>query len=125
TAPHRRRAVKKAVGEYVSRPFRVAAHHEWPGRAPTNGQARANHADESTSSGNPRGTAGLEKGMRTVRGVPRRYLAGLPTPARALVMGVLNVTPDSFSDGGLWARTDAAVAHGLQLREQGADVVDV
>lgn len=44
---------------------------------------------------------------------------------RPLVMGVLNVTPDSFSDGGLWAATDAAVAHGLDLVAQGADVVDV
>ena len=41
------------------------------------------------------------------------------------VMGVLNVTPDSFSDGGLYADLDAAVAHGLALRSEGADVVDV
>lgn len=40
-------------------------------------------------------------------------------------MGVLNVTPDSFSDGGLWLEPDAAIAHGLQLVEQGADLVDV
>ena len=40
-------------------------------------------------------------------------------------MGVLNVTPDSFSDGGVHAQTDAAVAHGLHLFEEGADVVDV
>jgi len=43
----------------------------------------------------------------------------------ALVMGVLNVTPDSFSDGGRWFGTDTAVAHGLQLVAEGADVVDV
>ena len=42
-----------------------------------------------------------------------------------LVMGVLNVTPDSFSDGGQWFDTDAAVAHGLELVAEGADVVDV
>ncbi|MDH6238258.1 dihydropteroate synthase [Cryobacterium sp. CG_9.6] len=42
-----------------------------------------------------------------------------------LVMGVLNVTPDSFSDGGRWASTDAAIAHGLELAAQGADIVDV
>ncbi|MGH9115435.1 MAG: dihydropteroate synthase [Acidimicrobiales bacterium] len=41
------------------------------------------------------------------------------------VMGVLNVTPDSFSDGGRWLDPDAAVAHGLQLVADGADVVDV
>jgi dihydropteroate synthase len=40
-------------------------------------------------------------------------------------MGVLNVTPDSFSDGGRWASTDAAIAHGLELAQQGADIVDV
>src|SRR5258707_15044069 len=40
-------------------------------------------------------------------------------------MGVLNVTPDSFSDGGRYADLDAAVAHGVLLREQGADLVDV
>jgi dihydropteroate synthase len=41
------------------------------------------------------------------------------------VMGIVNVTPDSFSDGGLWESTDAAVKHGLQLWGEGADVVDV
>ena len=40
-------------------------------------------------------------------------------------MGVLNVTPDSFSDGGRWLDPDAAVAHGLALVAQGADIVDV
>ncbi len=40
-------------------------------------------------------------------------------------MGVLNVTPDSFSDGGLYATVDAAVAQGLHLMASGADVVDV
>ena len=40
-------------------------------------------------------------------------------------MGVLNVTPDSFSDGGLWFDHQAAVAHGLELFAEGADVVDV
>jgi dihydropteroate synthase len=40
-------------------------------------------------------------------------------------MGVVNVTPDSFSDGGRWFDTDAAVAHGLELLAEGADVVDV
>ena len=40
-------------------------------------------------------------------------------------MGVVNVTPDSFSDGGEWFGTDAAIARGLQLAAQGADIVDV
>lgn len=40
-------------------------------------------------------------------------------------MGILNVTPDSFSDGGLYAATDAAIARGRELAAQGADIVDV
>ena len=53
--------------------------------------------------------------------LPER-LAGL---GRTLVMGVVNVTPDSFSDGGRWLEADLAIAHGLELIAQGADVVDV
>ena len=45
--------------------------------------------------------------------------------SRPLVMGVLNVTPDSFSDGGRWLDPEAAIAHGLALAAEGADVVDV
>ncbi|NNC92648.1 MAG: dihydropteroate synthase [Acidimicrobiia bacterium] len=40
-------------------------------------------------------------------------------------MGVLNVTPDSFSDGGRYPSLDAAIAHGVRLRSEGADIVDV
>jgi dihydropteroate synthase len=47
------------------------------------------------------------------------------TPAPALVMGIVNVTPDSFSDGGRFADTETAVAHGLELVRQGADLLDV
>lgn len=42
-----------------------------------------------------------------------------------LVMGVLNVTPDSFSDGGRWMSHDAAVEHALRLISDGADVIDI
>jgi dihydropteroate synthase len=42
-----------------------------------------------------------------------------------MVMGVLNVTPDSFSDGGRWLDPEAAAAHGLAMAAEGADVVDV
>jgi len=45
--------------------------------------------------------------------------------ARTLVMGILNVTPDSFSDGGLFLAADAAIAHGLAMVADGADLVDV
>ncbi|MEI2711915.1 MAG: dihydropteroate synthase [Nocardioides sp.] len=40
-------------------------------------------------------------------------------------MGIVNVTPDSFSDGGLWADPETAIAHGFQLLDEGADIVDV
>src|SRR5690606_32297341 len=46
-------------------------------------------------------------------------------PDRPLVMGILNVTPDSFSDGGQYLDHEAAVAHGLEMAAEGADVVDV
>jgi len=54
--------------------------------------------------------------------------AGLPAQVatgRTLVMGVVNVTPDSFSDGGHYLAADAAVGHGLALVAEGADLVDV
>lgn len=44
---------------------------------------------------------------------------------RTLVMGILNVTPDSFSDGGLFDVLDAAETHGLDLQEEGADILDI
>ena len=53
------------------------------------------------------------------------WSGGLPVLSRPLVMGVVNVTPDSFSDGGQHQTTAAAVAHALALREQGADLLDI
>ncbi len=47
------------------------------------------------------------------------------TPGQVYIMGVVNCTPDSFSDGGLFFETDKAVAHGLELLEQGADILDI
>ena len=58
-------------------------------------------------------------------GPTRQPAAGLPHPGRCVVMGVLNVTPDSFSDGARYADFDAAVAHGLAMWAAGADIVDV
>ncbi|WP_237493011.1 dihydropteroate synthase [Modestobacter sp. L9-4] len=49
----------------------------------------------------------------------------LPRPQRCLVMGVLNVTPDSFSDGGTFADQTVAIEHGLAMHAAGADYVDV
>ena len=44
---------------------------------------------------------------------------------RTLLMGILNVTPDSFSDGGLFFDHDKAVSHGLKMVEEGADIIDI
>ena len=48
-----------------------------------------------------------------------------PLGTRTLVMGIVNVTPDSFSDGGLLAGPEAAVTHGVQLAADGADILDI
>ncbi|MFI2372454.1 dihydropteroate synthase [Streptomyces sp. NPDC018833] len=61
--------------------------------------------------------------MSTLRG--RGTASGLPEWDRCAVMGVVNVTPDSFSDGGQWFDTTAAIKRGLDLVAQGADLVDV
>jgi dihydropteroate synthase len=44
---------------------------------------------------------------------------------RAMLMGVLNVTPDSFSDGGQFFATEAAVRHGMEMAQSGAEIIDV
>lgn len=49
----------------------------------------------------------------------------LPNPTRCAVMGILNVTPDSFSDGGRYLDRAAAVAHGVEMHRMGADIIDV
>ncbi|HEX7738635.1 MAG TPA: dihydropteroate synthase [Marmoricola sp.] len=57
--------------------------------------------------------------------LPRRHVAGLPVLERPLVMGVVNVTPGSFSDGGRYDRPETAIAHGLELAAEGADLLDI
>ena len=49
----------------------------------------------------------------------------LPTAERTLVMGVLNVTPDSFSDGGRFLHLEDAIARGLAMVAEGADLLDI
>src|SRR5579863_10724227 len=81
------------------------------------------HRVTSVTSGTPAGGwpgAAWPAGMRRAPGPP-----GLPDPGRCLVMGVVNVTPDSFSDGGAWFGAEAAIGRGRQLAAQGADIVDV
>lgn len=59
--------------------------------------------------------------MMTFRARDREWALG----DRVLTMGIVNVTPDSFSDGGCWADPEAAVAHGLALVAEGADILDI
>ena len=59
-----------------------------------------------------------------VLAAPRVPFAGLAMD-RTQIMGIINVTPDSFSDGGDHATSDAAIAHGVMLAEQGGDILDV
>jgi len=49
----------------------------------------------------------------------------LDLSGRPLIMGILNVTPDSFSDGGLWTDPEQAVAHAVAMAEEGADIIDI
>ena len=58
-----------------------------------------------------------------------RHPSGLPESLmqldRPIVMGVLNVTPDSFSDGGRHFEPKSAISHGIKMQRDGADVIDV
>ena len=44
---------------------------------------------------------------------------------RLLIMGILNVTPDSFSDGGKWNSLESAISHAKQMVAEGADIIDI
>ncbi|MGB9904642.1 MAG: dihydropteroate synthase [Desulfotomaculales bacterium] len=67
--------------------------------------------------------------LANLEGRPVRRLAcrekELVLGGRTLVMGILNVTPDSFSDGGLFYEPERAVEHALQMVEEGADIIDI
>jgi dihydropteroate synthase len=60
-----------------------------------------------------------------IRVSPLPVVPDLPQPGRTLVVGVVNVTPDSFSDGGQWLDPAAAITHGLDLLAEGADIIDI
>ncbi len=67
-------------------------------------------------------------GMSFLKRAPYHWLLrtrALALGHRTLVMGIVNVTPDSFSDGGEYATTEQAVAHALRLLEEGADILDI
>jgi len=67
-------------------------------------------------------------GLRALQPVPRLLKlprGGLPLGARTYVMGIVNVTPDSFSDGGRYKAVDRACEHALELQAAGADIIDI
>ena len=70
------------------------------------------------------GTGPNTSPLSVVRKSKRKTFAELPT-GRTLVMGILNVTEDSFSDGGQYLAIDKALDHGLKLLYAGADIIDV
>lgn len=70
------------------------------------------------------GTA-LERIAAQLHAAVPAFASRLYEPPRTLVMGILNVTPDSFSDGGRWLDAEQAVEHALQMVADGADVLDV
>lgn len=84
---------------------------------PAVGASNPNESRPSAAANRARGQPGrffLEMGGRT-----------LELGRRTLIMGILNITPDSFSDGGRYNTTDRAVARALQLAEEGADIIDI
>lgn len=70
-----------------------------------------------------RGTLDAARDLEALT-TPRPRLAGLSLD-RPRVMGIINVTPDSFSDGGLHASVAAGIAHGLALAQEGAEILDI
>lgn len=63
--------------------------------------------------------------MHTTHTISLRNRPPLVLGRRALVMGILNVTPDSFSDGGQHDHVDTAIAHARQMLAEGADILDI
>ncbi|MGH3652747.1 dihydropteroate synthase [Glutamicibacter sp.] len=70
------------------------------------------------------GTGPNTSPLPVIRKSSKKTMADLPT-GRTLVMGILNVTEDSFSDGGKYLSADAAIDQGLKLLYSGADIIDV
>lgn len=72
---------------------------------------------------------GMARTLKIGAGSPQKsapnVLAELLAPGRPLVMGILNVTPDSFSDGGRFFEPGKAIAHARDMAAQGADIIDI
>src|SRR5262245_28548873 len=67
----------------------------------------------------------LDKAIGTAGKPAKTLLPALLSAGRPLVMGILNVTPDSFSDGGQFLEPTVAIARAAQMTKQGADILDV
>ncbi|MEN9800351.1 MAG: dihydropteroate synthase [Pseudomonadota bacterium] len=100
-----------------------------PDTALTAGSVEAHRAlaGRARDAGHPGLASALERAVDSGRGPPGLTLGGRPFQwgGRTRIMGVVNVTPDSFSDGGRCLDEGAAVAHGEALAEAGADLLDV
>lgn len=70
------------------------------------------------------GTGPATSPLPVIRKTTARTMADLPT-GRTLVMGILNITEDSFSDGGKYTKVDDAISHGLRMYYGGADIIDI
>lgn len=70
------------------------------------------------------GTGPATSPLPVIKKITARTLADLPAD-RTLVMGILNITEDSFSDGGKYTSADDAISHGLRMYYGGADIIDV
>ena len=75
--------------------------------------------EPSPRTGEP--SASVRRRIRSTTAAPGVPLAG----ERTLIMGILNVTPDSFSDGGRWNTLEQALEHAAELMAQGADLIDI
>ena len=117
-------SVRRCGGWSDSRPSEQALAAGLP---PSARDAFVTELGESDDSRGPL-TAEILQALRAARGEEQRWkLPGrtLRLGERCLVQGILNVTPDSFHDGGRWATPRRAVAHALQMEEEGADLIDV
>src|SRR5580692_5523565 len=75
--------------------------------------------------GTLRGVGGRQSHCQPRRSARQRSWTLWMSAPSCRLMGVVNVTPDSFSDGGLFLRADVAIGHGLSLVAEGADILDI
>jgi len=78
-----------------------------------------------TVAGHGHSQSGLQSHLQPLEHWSLAHGRTLDLGTRPLVMGIVNVTPDSFSDGGDFAQAEAAIAHALKLVDEGADIVDI